>query len=889
MKKLLSKSLLALAAGLLLAGCVDPQQSSGPQEVAYEGISLDDYKTYILYDLQNVLTSIGVDQLDAAVKTAVETQYQAGRTAISAAESVTAAQEAYAAAKQAMAEEIPTANGVLSYISKSNAEKTEILGVLEAYAVRNGITGISLFENGGYVMYSDRVTLGTETYIPGYGFGVLAEGSITADLATEENAAWKRYYHTWNANDPGTANYLDDKGSEVSDFYSYLAGSYFTTFMNDEKNGYDWVPELASEKPVAVNPDANGMATKWRFEVKVGSQAKYTSNSQIASRQAFNNREVVAEDYITPFKLLLTQANGYERGAEMASTKTGRLKGAAEYYAASEKGAADFSGVGVKTYEEGGKTYFEYEFVDKQTPFYSMYYITSSLYQPIPQDFIDLVTPANYLGFNADKTETPVDNSLALGSYALEKWNSGEEVVYKKNPNYVHAATKYSIPGVHINILTAANEDQEAGFKEFMAGNTDSTGLPQTKLEQYKSDARTRKTTGDSNFKLNVNATDAETWEYFFGENGVVTQTPKEEYWEVEPALANEHFVKALSLAIDRITFADARGSIASVDYLSSNYMSDPENGISYSTTDAHKKAVAQLLAQTDGCGYNLELAREYFKVALAELEAEGVYQPGTAENPTVIDLEIAWMYPTHEDAYHKEIKQFLETAFNDAAVANNGGYKLSVNFWVGNEWSDVYYNKLMVGQYDLGFGSISGNSLNPLDFVSVLSSDQSISGYFTLNWGTDTNDVDADILVYDGMRWSYDALWTAANSTAVVIDGENANTVAFETVSHEAQADGTYKTVLTLTNLYPELVEVSVDDLVVCWYSGAAYDEQSILEASTVTTEGAVTTFEFISSAELVAAYAGDIGFDVYYTVASGELSASSYASVYEAYPAAE
>ena len=130
----------------------------------------------------------------------------------------------------------------------------------------------------------------------------------------------------------------------------------------------------------------------------------------------------------------------------MASTKTGRIKGAAEYYAASAEGAADFSGVGLRTYEEGGKTYFEYEYVDPQTPFYSMYYITSSLYQPIPQDFIDLVTPENYLSFNADKTETPVDNALALGAYALETWNSGQEVVYKKNPNYVHAADKYQIP-----------------------------------------------------------------------------------------------------------------------------------------------------------------------------------------------------------------------------------------------------------------------------------------------------------------------------------------------------------------------------------------------------------------------------------------------------------
>lgn len=107
-----------------------------------------------------------------------------------------------------------------------------------------------------------------------------------------------------------------------------------------------------------------------------------------------------------------------------------------------------------------------------------------------------------------------------------------------------------------------------------------------------------------------MNALDAETWEELFGENGTVTQTPKADYWEVEPALGNSHFVKALNYSIDRQTFANARGSIPSVDYLSSNYLSNPEDGISYSSTDAHKKAVAPLLEETDGYGYSLELAR---------------------------------------------------------------------------------------------------------------------------------------------------------------------------------------------------------------------------------------------------------------------------------------
>lgn len=870
--------------------CGEKDPNYVPEEVLEdvitpEYLTLDDYKAYVKHNLESAYKSIKLT--DETIKANVKAQYEAGLAAIDAAENYSQVKKASADYKDKMAEAIPFADGVYSFTQLSTEEKTEILGLLEAYAVRNGITGISLFEDGGYSMYNPRVTLGTETYIPGYGFGTLAEGSINADLETENNAAWKRYYHTINAADPGTANYLNDQGSEVSDFYGYFGAGYYTTHMSATKDSYVWVPELASTFPLAVNVandnvngeykelDWNVTDTTWKFEIKVGSELKYNTNSTL--RAAYNGRPVEAEDYLTAYKLLLTKANGYFRGSEMANGTGVKIVGIKEYYEGSAEGYNDelFQKLGVKVTEENGKTYFTITYNQPVTRFYAMYYSTSSLLMPIPQDFIDEVGVKNYLGFNEDKTQTPVDNSLSLGSYTLEKWDSEQQVVYKKNPYYVYADSKYAIEGVHINILKAAASDPEAGIKEFLAGKTDATGIPQTRLEEFKNDPRTKKSTGSSNFKLNVNATDAKTWDVLFGENGKVTQTPAEGKWVVEPALSNPNFVKALSLSINRIEFADKRGSIASVDYLSSNYMSDPVNGISYANTQAHKDAVAGLLENTDGCGYNLELAREYFKVALSELEAAGVYTPGTAENPKVIELEIAWMYPQHEENYHNEIKQYFETAFNDASVSG-GKYKLDVKFWVGNIWSDVYYGKLMLGQYDLGFGSISGNTLNPLDFVSVLSSDQEISGSFTLNWGTDTNNPNADILVYNNMRWSYDALWTAANSTAIVAEGANSAFLANKEVKTEENEDGSIDVEVKLETSLPELSEIEVEDVVVCWYEDVyANDEnwdlyqETVLEAADYTAEykDGVLTVKFTCSAELVAKYYGQVGFDVYCT----------------------
>ncbi|MBP5184622.1 MAG: hypothetical protein J6113_05900 [Lachnospiraceae bacterium] len=523
-----------------------------------------------------------------------------------------------------------------------------------------------------------------------------------------------------------------------------------------------------------------------------------------------------------------------------------------------------------------------------------MYYITSSLYMPIPQDFIDLVTPQNYLGFNKDGNETPVDNSLSLGAFYLEAYNSDKEIVYKKNPYYVFADTKYNIEGVHVKIFTAAKTDTNATFNEFLAGHFDSAGIPQEFLNDYKNDPRTRTTTGDSNFKLNVNACSPETWEYLFGENGVVEKNAKSDYWEIKPALGNAHFRKALSLSIDRITFANARGSIASVDWLASNYMSDPENGKSYAKTDAHKAAVAQLLEDTDGCGYNLELAREYFRLALTELEAEGAYKPGTKDNPTVIKLELAWMYTTHEELYHNEIKNFFETAFNDDSVTG-GLYKLECDFWVGAEWSDVYYNKMLVGQFDIGFGSISGNSLNPLDFITVLSSNQDISGGFTLNWGVDTNSAEAYPLVYDGALWSFDALVNAANTSAVVAQGENKDAVSFNYTKITKNADGLQTASFEVTAGLPEKTKFEVTEIVVCNYDrykngDKEYDEQPVdfkvedkgngTYLITITVPAEV--FEAFTTGEgHPETLTGETGFDVYYDLDLDGNKSSTYYSV--------
>ena len=66
---------------------------------------------------------------------------------------------------------------------------------------------------------------------------------------------------------------MNDKGSVVGDLQSYLGSSYWTTQMNQYKDGYEWVGATSlSNRPIPVDGDEEtGLATKYKLEVVVDS------------------------------------------------------------------------------------------------------------------------------------------------------------------------------------------------------------------------------------------------------------------------------------------------------------------------------------------------------------------------------------------------------------------------------------------------------------------------------------------------------------------------------------------------------------------------------------------------------------------------------------------
>ena len=287
------------------------------------------------------------------------------------------------------------------------------------------------------------------------------------------------------------------------------------------------------------------------------------------------------------------------------------------------------------------------------------------------------------------------------------------------------------------------------------------------------------------------------------------------------------------------------------------------------------EQTITPILANSSDANILLEKARTAFDKAARALLASGVYQAGDT-----IELEIAWQSQSNVTVYHNAIKNYWETAFNHESVAD-GKLTLEVVDYVPATWSDVYYKKMMVGQFDIGFGGISGNPLNPINFLEVLKSDNS-SG-FTLNWGPDTSVVSTD-LVWEGRAWSFDTLWKVADTGGYVESG-----VIVPVIDPELKTgltmneDGTSSYEINANIITADKVEVAVDKMVIF-----GYDSTQTYMEDAVSFEIVDGVIKVTVNAELTAKYAaalpidGYMGIDVYFTTTICGVPSSGYATVY-------
>jgi hypothetical protein len=732
------------------------------------------------------------------------------------------------------------ANGVYNYAATSYAEKAKIIGAEEGYILDNFLAGVPLYDDGSAVIYNPRLSGILDKYIPNYGFGV-GRATITKpmDDTAEPVAAYKNYFHAFEAADPATYNAMNATDSVSSDVNSYFTMSYYEQKPNATADGYVWYPALATEKPVAVNADEKtGMATTWKIKVHVDDD-KYVYNTLSAkpSLKAFAGTKIKLEDYLTPYKLCLN--NGWSRATDLASASYG-FAGVQEYSDAISAGkTGDWSKVGIQTDATDNSLVFTFNSPKNQ--FYAMYYVSNGMYAPLPAEFITALdafktgtqTGASLYGIYNDTGAgasglTGVDSVLSVGVYMPELVSAGSQITFKKNPTCC-VASDYHFEGYKEWIWTAAATTSGYGYDQYKAyGNLDAVGIPAKHLKDEASNPNRKQTLGSTVWKFQTNTCTQALWNKLFGTNGTINQGTDNSY-VCKPIMANKNFLNGLYFAVNRTELAAYLGSAPSQAFFSDAYDYDPENGLSYRSSDAGKAVLAN--RSPDTLGYSAAAAQTLFATAIEQEQAKGNYIGGTASDPVVITLN-NWYQSAGQITNEGGMEaKYFEDSFN-AACLTKYGVKLVINNQAGAVWSDVYHKHLMVGDFDLGFGAISGNTLDPLSFCDTVCSDNR-SG-FTLCWGQDTSVCEYDeatgvgSIMYDGKAWSYDALFEAGTAGTVVTEGVSTPVCAFyaDETSDDSQvivpvaALGTGTADVTVRLSYYVDTQVSIKVTRIAWYN---------------------------------------------------------------------
>lgn len=727
-------------------------------------------------------------------------------------------------------------DGYLDLTGVTGEEKTKMAASVERYLYNKGLAPITYMNDESYSLYSERLStpfLDSGNYIPGYGYGLLDYGSVTAPLAGEKTDKYKNYLHDQvdATYDEGNFNYLNSNSNSVSTFYSYVSQYYFSNLVNETSDGWEYQAQLSRKKaPEAVNPDANGASDTWKIYLRVGTNADdavggtkgltYRTASQ--TFKAFDKRNIKLEDYLTTFKLLATQSVGWYRGAEQAgeSTQNRQVKGFAEFYndtkdATSLPSDEEFmKKVGVKI--DPSDNSISITFNGKITPDYAEYQLNGLWCNPMCEEFVkqlgegNVIKGAQAYGTSATiggKSLTPLDTLLSVGPYYTATYESKKTIAFAKNEDWPikkddSGRDLFKLEGIHLNVNSALSTDPKELLNKFTRNETDTSNIPETEWDKYATDPRRKKNGAEQNYCYFVNTWDKAFYDQQFGGN-----------WEVKPMLSNTNFFKGLEVGINRKDISEAFHKGPGFEIQEPVNKISPKSDKAYNDTDEHKAVMKEVFGNVfddDQLANWKTNAAEYFQAAIKEELDAGHYKLGKKGAPTVVSMKLARLQGAEtankrlsmvaeswQDAFDLAVKSFVDKDGKTPWVAEDGSalitfkveYEDIANSSNQQMQADILNNGVKAGRFDgQTVYFVSGNGLDSLNNFDKFKSNDS-SG-FTLNFGADTSIPSADV-EYDGKYYSFDSLWGAANTTAFV--DENGIQVS-EFSANDLYVEPTYK-----------------------------------------------------------------------------------------------
>jgi ABC-type oligopeptide transport system substrate-binding subunit len=635
-------------------------------------------------------------------------------------------------------------NGEYNFKFASSDIRHTFMAAAEDYLIHNQYAGVPIISDAGFNLFSGRMQLLCEKYIPIIEFGI-GQSSMSADdskVLMEDGKPGKVGEYTYRTalpENPSQWNHweYDDDTSRVV-MSHYLDGLY-SFELNDDKNGYVLEPAMALGNPIPIDgktlEGGKIISNKWQIKIRDGLKWKFNDRTDISM---ITKNDIVAKDFYETYKIALENKwfRAISGGGDFITSAT-KIKNAQEFV----DGIATWEEVGIKLVDENT---IEFEYINEQSEWNVKYALAGFVMGPIN---IELY---NALGDQYGLDETSI---AYTGAYYVDYYENDKIIRYLKNELF-YDKDKYFYTGRTMSIIA----DAEMRFQEFISGKLDATKLPTAHYEDYKSHPGLKPVPGTTAYRIMINGLNTK--------EGQLEEFP-ESKWEPKPILANQDFKMALFHAIDRKKLAKEvlKTSEPQMYLFTSAYVVEPEDGIPYRTTKQGEAVGADLSPST--YGYNVDAAKAYYEKALDKLVADGIYKDGDA-------IEIEYYFFANSDS-----EEMMATYLKDAMEAAFKTDKYDISFSVNispKEFPGIYYDHMMIGEFDTAVGGISGSTLDAASFLDTYCSDN--RGGFTINWGIDTSIAEIPVVYKNESGklvkelWSFDAISSVLNGKVEVVNG---------------------------------------------------------------------------------------------------------------------
>ncbi len=313
---------------------------------------------------------------------------------------------------------------------------------------------------------------------------------------------------------------------------------------------------------------------------------------------------------------------------------------------------------------------------------------------------------------------TSAETTMSYGPYKLASFQADKEYVLERNENF-YGLTDDTYQTTHIVVSYVA--EPATRLELLLNGTLDSYGLSAEDVPTYGSSDYTYYTTGDSTYFVALNP-DME---------GLKAAQENLGAGYNKTILTIKQFRQALSFALDRSAFTLAVSPLNNPAFgvFSSTIISDPDNSVTYRSTDEAKKILAdfwglsedigegKLYATVDDAvdsitGYNLEMAKQLFDEAYDIAIADGLMKEGDK-------VSIMIGTPNATSSFYSKGYDFLVNCYTDAVKGTKLEGKLE--FTIDNTLGNGFANALRANQVDFLFGvGWTGSALDPYNLMTA-------------------------------------------------------------------------------------------------------------------------------------------------------------------------